>query len=238
MTARELRTDLDDLAAMLAEIDADIKAEREATERAARAEIERAEREAEAAAERDAQDRATARTIQARPVFRPPVNTEFAAPYSRVPAVPLPADQPFAEYMDEFRRMARGGVSIESIGAAFGFPPTVVAEILRLWPDVTRAHAQCAALSIGHAADQLQGLIDSGELGAITFFLKTRGGFASAAAERDTPLVNINIGSMPATVSPAHAEELLREQATLDAPLIDGVLVHEKPDPAGTGSGA
>lgn len=209
-TNDQLARDLDDLAAVLSEIDEDIRAEREAPRRLA------------AAPRRD---------------FSIPSGAELAAPYSSIPAVATAADQPFAAYMGEFRRLARGGVSLEAIGAAFGFPPSVMAEIIQIWPDVARAHAQCAALAIGNAADQLQNLIGTGELGAITFFLKTKGGFATAA-ERESPLVNINIGSMPAPVSAAHADELLREHEAFDAPLVDGVLVHEKPDPAGTGSGA
>jgi hypothetical protein len=64
-----------------------------------------------------------------------------------------------------------------------------------------------------------------GDLGAIIFFLKTRGGFNVPREPQAPPTVTVNLGSQPASVTSAHAYHLLAEQRRyLESPMIDGTV--------------
>ena len=81
-----------------------------------------------------------------------------------------------------------------------------------------REYEQARAQGIAKAAGVLAQLVEAGDLEAVKFLLKAKGGF-NAPRDPAGPGVVINLGSLPATVTTINADRLAEEQrAILEAP--------------------
>ena len=76
--------------------------------------------------------------------------------------------------------------------------------------DVREAWDAGRAEAVEKHARRLETLAENGDLGAIIFYLKTRGGFTVPCDP--VASVTVNLGSQPAPVSTAHADQLLANQ--------------------------
>jgi hypothetical protein len=129
-----------------------------------------------------------------------------------------PVPHPFAHNMDMFQSMASSGLELEQIAAAFGYSAKVLEDALLRWPDLRRDYEQARAQGIAKAAGVLAQLVEAGDLEAVKFLLKAKGGF-NAPRDPAGPGVVINLGSLPATVTTINADRLAEEQrAILEAP--------------------
>lgn len=122
-----------------------------------------------------------------------------------------PVPHPFAHDMDRFRIMASTGLELGQIAAAFGYSVMVLEDALKRWPDLRREYEQARAQGIAQAAQMLATLVESGDLEAIKFLLKAKGGF-NAPREPNGPGVVINLGAQPAIVTTINADSLADEQ--------------------------
>jgi hypothetical protein len=143
---------------------------------------------------------------------------------TRVPAIVAqngrrePVAHPFAHNMDMFRNMARSCIDLDQIAAAFGYSGAGLMDALQRWPDLRRDYEQARAQGIAKAAEVLAQLVEAGDLEAVKFLLKAKGGF-NAPRDPGGPGVVINLGAQPATVTTINADRLAEEQRMiLEAP--------------------
>jgi hypothetical protein len=130
--------------------------------------------------------------------------TAVARPVGRPPAI-IP--------LDRVHELSALGLSVKTIAARLGVGLRTLQERAAADPELRAALDEGLAVFVEDAATGLRQLVAERNLGAICFALKTRGGFT--VREEQSPAVTINLGSQPATISTAHADELAEQQRAI-----------------------
>lgn len=122
--------------------------------------------------------------------------------------------------LDRFRELAELGLSLPQVAAAMGFTYTTLKKRLldnellqQIWDS---GHANLIEV----CARTMRDAAAAGNLQAAAFILRAKGFFEKSESQVE---VSVNIGSQPASITSAHAEQLLAEHRKYVAgPVIEG----------------
>ncbi len=111
------------------------------------------------------------------------------------------------------RDLAALGLSSEMIATRIGVARRTLFDRMERDPEIRQAFDEGLAEGVEFAARGLQALIAQGNLGALIFYLKSRGGFKDPPS--NAPSVVINIGEQKAPVTIESVNDLIEEQRAL-----------------------
>jgi hypothetical protein len=141
------------------------------------------------------------------------MHTPTPTPAKRPGRPPIPID------LDRVRELASLGLNADHIAARLGVSRRTLFQRMSEDPAYREALDQGVASGVETAARTLREMAAAGNVAAIIFFLKTKGGFVTPKEPTPAPIVHVHLdGSAPAPVTIDHISALEDEQRRLLAP--------------------